>query len=138
MNDFSDIYKKSIFDKIIYLFDNFEFMVGYITLNFKDLLLRYFSKIELNIISITMDNENKKDIKIRGRNIIYKIFNLIDYKKIYDYLYYWKISYSIGENINNFLDGFIGRLRERRSKLIKMILDKNNMFPEIIKIIESY
>ena len=46
----------------------------------------------------------------------------IDYKKIYDYLYDWKITYTVGGNIDNFLNGFIGNLRERRKKLIRMIL----------------
>ena len=142
-------YNQSIFDKIVYLFDNFEFMVGYINNNYKELLLKFFSKKELELISITKSKEkilisitksNEKifNNKIKDRNIIYKIFNIIDYKNIYDYLFDWKILYTCGYNINYFLDGFIGRLRTKRKKIIKMILEKYNIIPEIIEIIESY
>jgi hypothetical protein len=90
--------------------------------SYKILLIQYFSRQELKLISLCESRKYK--------NI------LIDYKKVFYYLLYYRNLYKEkNDDMNGFLDGFWGIYQYRRNKLISKILKflPNDIITEIKK-----
>ena len=145
---FTESERKGLLGKVINYLDNANMnlysndgLIGYSTADYRSQLLTYFTNKELKMILIKI-KECEPSSYVDYINIFRNTLTDHNINKIWYYLNSWRSAYWNGNNMNNFLCGFLGNLRRHRESTIDLTsrtLHERNQIPlELIRKTSSY